>query len=319
LALVEKYFLKDMIRKLCKRATPPWERERKAGVSQIPRLITEQDWTAIRFALSEKRKEVIEFLESNSNSPECSNQEDTQDQTVLNLCCRFHPPLDVVQAFHECNTNAINQADRAGRYPIHTACYHGASSAVIAFLLQANQLAAETQDEMGKTPLHLTCEHYAKNFDPVLAKKHKSSKDEAIIEVTRLLCMVAPNTVNLEDDEDQSPLEIAIDSGAPLRMIKKLQKVSEKDWKDRRGIGSHDNIRETLKLQVTDSRKRLEMLAAAKVVDLSLSLSDSKKVNPHSDNVLGTEAVLRSSGIIRNSMSISLKPRFRQATRAHAA
>eukprot|EP00547_Thalassionema_nitzschioides_P003627 CAMPEP_0194212830 /NCGR_PEP_ID=MMETSP0156-20130528/12953_1 /TAXON_ID=33649 /ORGANISM="Thalassionema nitzschioides, Strain L26-B" /LENGTH=190 /DNA_ID=CAMNT_0038940717 /DNA_START=367 /DNA_END=939 /DNA_ORIENTATION=+ len=152
---------------------------------------------------------------------------------------------------------------------------------IIAFLLKSCKLTASAQDDMGKTTLHLVAQYYYENYfesfpDYVPAEK-------ATVEVVKILCLAAKNIVNLEDHNDMSALEIALECSAPLKVIKAIQRASEKDWKARQSVHSrHDMIRCDMMKRQENSKRRLKhdtfdvKAAAAKMAALS-TLEEEKR------------------------------------------
>jgi hypothetical protein len=115
----------------------------------------------------------------------------------------------------------------------------------------------EAQDITGKLPLHLACEHYSKNYD---AKRERDiPMKQAIVTVVNSLYRAAPSTINLEDMEGLSALEYAIEYEAGLRVVKDLQKASEKDWKSRRSSSeaNHDTLDRDIQEPIQDRKEEL--------------------------------------------------------------
>mmetsp|Transcript_25262 Transcript_25262/g.38896 ORF Transcript_25262/g.38896 Transcript_25262/m.38896 type:complete len:173 (-) Transcript_25262:125-643(-) len=56
-------------------------------------------------------------------------------------------------------------------------------------------------------------------------------KNEVAYELVNILCSEAPDMVNLEDMYGMTAIEYALDAENPLRVVKRIQKVSEKFWK----------------------------------------------------------------------------------------
>jgi len=53
------------------------------------------------------------------------------------------------------------------------------------------------------------------------------SKDPPLVRIIHYLCCVSPATATLDDDEDCTPIEYAIDSELPLLAVQVLRKASE--------------------------------------------------------------------------------------------
>ena len=315
-----------MIKNMVKRATMHTSRDKRGpsreniamDVNLIPQLISEQNWRSLRYMLSTGLNDVVEYVKADSTS-------DAPEESILHWCCRFHPPLDVLQVFYECDPQAADQADQAGRFAIHTACRFGASCNAIEFLIKMTNVAAlKAQDKTGKTPLHLTCEHFMRNYDPLLNRDEGISAEEAFIDIVRMLCLDAPDVVNIEDDEDQTALEIAIESGAPLKVVKRLQKTSEKDWRARRGgPGSHADMQKQFQIQ-TDSKRFLpenendvlSLLSEAAALSLSVSKVDDDEKRGDDEKCGDGSSSQKETA---KKLLLAIKPRHKKSTRAHAA
>jgi hypothetical protein len=198
----------------------------KSVQTNILEMIHGKKWKALRnlFASQLHQEQVApHFLQEKNSSGGEGNT------TMLHLCCQMNAPVDVVLMIHSVCPQAIELPDGLGRFPLHIAAKHGASPYVVRFLVDKYAQAAAVQDMNGMTPLHLCCESYMKNFKPIDGED--VSRQEATEAVVTMLCKAAPQAVNVEDKNDMSAIEYAIDSDCPLRAIKKIQKTSEKAWK----------------------------------------------------------------------------------------
>ena len=116
------------------------------------------------------------------------------------------------------------------------------------------------KDTVGKTPLHLLCESYSSSAD--LSKGNESiSPEDNMIESTKALIRAAPEVLNIEDDDGMTAVEYCIYSGAPYEAVRKIQKASEKDWKERKrkstpGQDSHLEIEENLIQEQKEIQKK---------------------------------------------------------------
>lgn len=236
-----------------RRSLAPLAGEHSASVSSPPvitysLLIAQQDWAAVREALS--TEEGRHNVQSELTVPDT-------DGGVLHFACRFHPPVDVVASMASHFPGAVRNTDRMGRCPLHIAAKWGAFPEVIKFLIEEYPDAAGFQDAMGKTPLHLACESYASKYSS--RKNGGRPLKDAMVEVVRRLCRAAPDSVNLEDMDDMTALEYAIDADVDLKVVRSIQKACEKDWKHRRELPgtSHEAVREGLLQQSQRNSQRL--------------------------------------------------------------
>lgn len=232
-------------------------------------LVAGQDWETVRRILSE------------AQSSGCSGPVSVCED-ALHFTCRFHPPLDVVRMTSSVVPGSIALADNMGRYPLHVATKWGASAPVIVYLAEANPEAAGKQDAMGKTPLHLFCESYARRYS-VHAAEGQPLKD-SMLEAVKSLCRASPDSVNLEDMDDMTALEYAIDAELNRKVIRVIQKACEKDWKMRRTPGTnHEAVERSLleQSQQQSARLRKDLLDMTNtVMHASLtSLGESKSLD----------------------------------------
>lgn len=183
-------------------------------------------------------------------------------ESALSFACRFHPPADVIRAMMNLlPPDVARKTDPTGRSPLHIAAKWGAAPRVIRYLSEAHPSSGGLQDSTGKTPLHLACESYASKYSS--RKADDKPLKEAMLEVVRYLCKLSPTTVNIEDDEDFTALEYAIENDLDIKVVRSLQKACEKDWKKRRAAAGgsnarHDDVKRTMMLQQQQSQMRLQ-------------------------------------------------------------
>lgn len=109
------------------------------------------------------------------------------------------PPGDIAEYISKKYPNAlINKKSQSS--PLHKACKFGMSRDVVNILLAKNTLIAYEQDETGKTPLHCAVQH-------ICRKEEKGGSPT--LDLVRMLCQVAPNTLHIVDDFDETPIDIA--------------------------------------------------------------------------------------------------------------
>jgi len=211
---------------------------------QSCRMIAQQDWDAVREVLStESGKDALR-----------SGISSLGIDGALHFACRFHPPLDVIVSIAEVFPGAVLHCDKAGRYPLHIAAKWGASPLVLRFLVEEEPSVCAIQDETGRTPLHHICRSYGRNYS--VRKNDGRTLKEALLEVVRGLCKASPATVNLEDEEDMTALEYAIESDLDMKVVRTMQKACEKDWKQRRQEAApgckHDEVMQQM---LVDTRR----------------------------------------------------------------
>lgn len=149
--------------------------------------------------------------------------------------------------------------DEMGRLPLHVAAKWGASYRLIVYLVEKDPRAASVKDKLGKTPLHLLCENYTQSTDLGI---QDVSTEVNMIEAARALIRAAPDSVNIEDNDEMTAIEYAIQSDAPLKVVRLIQKASERDWKDRKSSmpgESHVSIEEKLVRDQQQKQKEQEL------------------------------------------------------------
>ena len=227
-----------------------------ANGSALSALIAHQDWDKLRILLSTD-------VGQQAVQSELLTSPDYAAESALSFACRFHPPLDVIRALMDLlPPDVARKTDPIGRSPLHVAAKWGAAPRVIRFLSEAHPKSAGLQDTSGKTPLHLACESYASKYSS--SKTDGKPLKESMLEVVRYLCKLSPTTVNIEDNEDFTALEYAIENDLDIKVVRSLQKACEKDWKKRRAAAGgsnarHDDVRQTMLLQQQQSQMRLQM------------------------------------------------------------
>ena len=271
------------------RLDPHSRNEERLTTPVLSKFIVKQDWVNTRKILLGKNATILE-------------------DAALHMACRFHPPLEVVQAMAAAAPSSVSLTDNMGRLPLHIAAKCGAAPLVIAYLTEIYPQAAGFQDAIGKTPLHLFCEYYGHQYNEGAA--NGQSLKESMILVVKSLCRAAPSSVNLEDTEDMTALEYAIDAEVDRRVIRVVQKACEKDWKSRSTAGTtHEamerNLLEQSHQQTAQLRKDI------------LHETDAKNLTNSSPK--NSEAVHLDSGRPRPRPKMPMKMLSQNSGRAFAA
>eukprot|EP00567_Pseudictyota_dubia_P006414 CAMPEP_0197438428 /NCGR_PEP_ID=MMETSP1175-20131217/5430_1 /TAXON_ID=1003142 /ORGANISM="Triceratium dubium, Strain CCMP147" /LENGTH=332 /DNA_ID=CAMNT_0042968161 /DNA_START=108 /DNA_END=1109 /DNA_ORIENTATION=+ len=285
------------------------------------RLIARQDWDAVREALSTDagRLRARCEMEGDSSPLSSSSSPDDDDGHVdggtLHFACRFHPPPDVVLSLLELLPDSVRHTDNLGRYPLHVAAKWGASPRVVKFLIEGYPDAAGLQDAMGKTPLHLACESYASKYSSQKAEGRPLR--EAIVEVVRRICRAAPDAVNLEDMDDMTALEYAIEADVELKVVRSIQKACEKDWKHRRELpgASHETVQRSLLEQREQNSQRLRtdlLQHASQSRNLTLPQQDVNDLTAAATRI----SLSKAAGTTRHPAPLQQPPRKKPSTRA---
>ena len=244
------------------------------------RLIERRAWDELR--------RLLDLAEADSDSsspgivPNSTGRayDDLLPPCVLHAACRHHAPLDILRSIHQLRPSAVREVDADDRAALHHAAAAWNEPAVIKFLLRRNGDAASYQDANGCTPLHL-CVHpddvTAGGRQLSSARSQMQSKEPPLVRIIHYLCCVSPATATLDDDEDCTPIEYAIDSELPLLAVQVLRKASEtahkrsEEEKKRRATMSV--------LSTSTSGKRQGLLAASSSGSARALLDEGRKAD----------------------------------------
>ena len=135
-----------------------------------------------------------------------------------------------VIAFSLYETNDVNVPLFLLLLPIsklHYAAECGSSYRLIKLLIKMDPSAVTALDTEGKAPIHCLC----LNFDATPSYLGISAEECMFRSMVALLEADA-SIVTFEDKLDQTALEYAITANAPFRIIRYLQKTTERYWKE---------------------------------------------------------------------------------------
>jgi ankyrin repeat protein len=185
----------------------------------ILQLISSQDWETFRSAIL-SRPALFRILSNQVSS--CSQ---LHGMTLLHAAVRYNSPLDVIAEMIRVCPDMPAAKDCLGRTPLHVAAGLKASASLLTILAHACPAACIVQDEGGKTPLHFLCDSSCVLFEE---DHHNDSNQPPDHEAVVALLSYSIHAVTLEDDEEMSPLEHSIISGASLKTVKLLQSATSK-------------------------------------------------------------------------------------------
>lgn len=195
--------------------------EQQSSVT-LARLISQCQWTIVESVLSSE-----EMQSSIAIDDETLPHAITPD-IIIHFAARFQAPLRVMALLAKAYPMSLKSADSTGRYPIHVAAKWAASPDVMSYLVKMNPSVSGVQDSTGKTPMHYVAEFYIAHFNNV-----QWSRDDAMLQVVRLLKNAAPLSVNLEDEEGMTCIEYALISDAHIKVVKTMQRACRDDWRGR--------------------------------------------------------------------------------------
>lgn len=203
----------------------------RLGSCRVKNVTSESDLSNL--LVQRKWSEIINVIARNPDALTASDFE----ESLFHKICRFQPPLEVIEFIVNISRKIASIKNNFEQFPLHVAAQNGALPEVIGYLCKLNPKASGSQDRKGKTPLHLASESYMKKYTH--AKKRKIPAEEAYFLTTKILVRSSPNTVNIEDHEGMSALEYALDNNVALKVIRVLQKASEKEWKKKVKLEKH--------------------------------------------------------------------------------
>jgi len=239
--------------------TPP---PKLSDLIELSDFIADEEWDAVRELLTDPN---AKFLVRSCSYPDHHESNDDCHDSIaihnnaLHYACRFYPPFDVVKLIHLAHPEYLTQVDSAGRTVLHTAIRYGSDPRTIRYLCAKYPSAAGALDLSNQTPLHYLCRYYGKSHDPY---KSRGSKTECMREIVRALFANSPKqTVNVEDEDGCTALERAIETDAPYKLIKFLQKACETDWReasDSSGM-DHEALKQVLHDHAMKSQRKLSI------------------------------------------------------------
>lgn len=197
-------------------------------------LIERHAWDDLRCVLAEVATEVHNNMITTESSGHSAYLLEALPSCVLHAACRNHAPINILRSIHGLRASTVTDIDSNDRTALHHAAAAWNEPAVIKFLLRRNGDAASSPDANGCTPLHL-CVHPeditdgGRLFSSVRSQMH--SKEPPLVRIVHYLCCVSPASATLDDDEDCTPIEYAIESELPLLVVQVLRKASETAWK----------------------------------------------------------------------------------------
>ena len=214
------------------------------GSMTLARLISLQLWHQVENTLFSTPVELIEIDDRMAITKE----------NILHFTCRFDAPQSAIELIASKYPKSLHTPDNIGRYPIHVASKYGASPEVIQFLICENFAASGVPDDTGKTPIHYAAQYYSRG-------SHGSVKEmnENMLQVVRLLKASAPESFNLEDNQECNAIEYALESNVDIKVIKAIQRAARDDWRElkkKHGV-PHDELAQGLERMAFENRKIL--------------------------------------------------------------
>ena len=258
------------------------DRRQQDDPYSLSNLIAREHWDAVRLFLSNPNVDETRARILSCRYGPAAYYDDAENNSAwnnaLHYACKYYPPWDVIKAIDLLHPQYMTQVDAVGRTVLHVAAKNGVSPQVIRYLCATNPSAAGAQDVLGRTPLHYVCKHYAKRYSE--SKCENIPLLDSMRDVARTICRTAPKSVNLEDADGCCVLEYAIESDAPFKVVRDIQKACEKDWKKRRLSGlRHESLQQDLRDQFHTQRS-LPQLEIIKLTESSTFLASNGSNTP---------------------------------------
>jgi ankyrin repeat protein len=157
---------------------------------------------------------------------QCNDQ--FNGMTLLHACCRHDPPVEIIAQMIRLRPELVSAQDCLGRTPLHIAAGCAAHPHVIKILAHADPRTCTVQDEDMRTPLHLACDRYCNLFADPINSEDSDGGREPSYDAIRALLSESLEAATLEDEDEMNPVEYAIMSNADLKVVKLLQKATQK-------------------------------------------------------------------------------------------
>lgn len=236
----------------------------------LSHLISEQEWDSVELMLADSttfsRHSVDRSARVGSLAVDC----------ILHHACHFNAPLRIIRRLATIFPSSPNTANSRGRYPIRIAVAGGCQPDVIQFLMQVNHQVVRLQDESGKNPIHYAADCYAQNFSDNnfdVPNHHEVYRNT--LQVVEYLVKAAPESVNVEDNDEMNPIEYALINGCHIKIVKTLQRASRKDWR-RQSTEENESSTSTI-IEQDSSNSDNDSLNSKVVVDLKPSAAVVQK------------------------------------------
>lgn len=211
----------------------------------LARLISLKDWSLVENLICSRPIELIQI----------DDRKAIDENNILHFACRFNAPLSTIKLLASKYPKSLVTPDAIGRFAIHVASKYGASPLVIHFLICENFAASGVPDDAGKAPIHYVAQYYERNYTGL----SKKELNENLLQVVRLFKASAPESFNLEDNEECNAIEYALESNMDIKVVKAMQRAARDDWRDlkkKHGL-PHEQIARDLEKAASENRKIL--------------------------------------------------------------
>lgn len=190
------------------------------SVVDIFELIASRRWQRLKATIFMHRSALTRC--HGKCHPSCTSR-----HNALHYACQFHPPLDVIRCLCKAYPKAVFERDCKQRYPLHIACMQGCSFEVVNFLLNKNPEAAKKADIKYRTPFLHAFKSYV-----CRSGLEWSVANKELIRIARALLVAAPMSPMMQDCDNMTAIEYALDGENDISTIKFVQFVSLKIKKE---------------------------------------------------------------------------------------
>ncbi|KAL3791282.1 hypothetical protein HJC23_000899 [Cyclotella cryptica] len=205
-------------------------------LNKISKLIESEKWHALDLVLWSSSNDTTACADAPSDFGNAGDDVAVSSSLhIVHFACRFNPPRTIVKRLASMYPAGLTTPDKTGRLPLHHAAKWGASHRLIKCLIEMDPSAVSAKDAEGKTPIHHLCLHYVDAFRP---NNYDVNVEDSMLQAIGVLLEADPSIVAVEDDLDATALEYAIESNAPYRVVRCLQRATGRFWKEHEKDGS---------------------------------------------------------------------------------
>eukprot|EP00804_Cyclotella_cryptica_P020506 CCRYP_019411-RA/>CCRYP_019411-RA protein AED:0.14 eAED:0.14 QI:0/0/0/1/1/1/3/0/361 len=265
---------------------------------KVSKLISSEKWRALDLVLWSASNNTTSCGSSPDDISDAAEDDAVPSLHIVHFACRFNPPRSIIKRLASTYPAGINTPDKTGRLPLHHAAKWGASHRLIKCLIEMDPSAVRAKDSEGKTPIHHLCLHYVDAFRPN-KELGDVSVEQCMLQSINVLLEADPSILTMEDNLEATALEYAIESNAPYRVVRRLQKASERYLKDRQKSSMSDQSSRSLNdssrevdnnserhcREPEDGQRQIaELLATFKRMDASSSSQGEEKSDDQINN-----------------------------------
>ena len=156
--------------------------------------------------------------------------------SLLHACLQCGAPVAIIaKLIGMLPDKALQAQDCSGRTPLHVAAACAADPVVLQLLGGADKTSCAIVDRDGRTPLHLACdgECGVPDENDVCQPVSPPDRDGRSYKAVQALLDACPDATLVEDEDEVSPLELAIVTEAPIEVVTLLQKATKQALEER--------------------------------------------------------------------------------------